>query len=1061
MPSTANGHGADKPGKRDRLSAFFTRHLRSPSRERDDATSRRSQEEGGSPSRTAPTENLTPEPDDKAHLWDEAWASIQSDKPQLVARYQKYLLSQCDATMEDENELNELSGKDKKERLLKGADLKVAVAQAKLSDGSLDSQVKRIAEGIVNLLIRGKDLVTALASQEPHAALAWTGCCVILPLLLNPSAERTAALDGFADVARILCRYNVVEADLCSDTRITTLSGPEILQLQAQLRRYLIKLYAMIIEFQIRLILRYDRTAVLRFLRDTIKTDDWKPLVKNIKELEESNLRDINVCLSQSLLTIETDRVIAKAIGQHVLQHVQYAIECQGQQIAVGFAEMTKNFEIVQAGIENLRLESNNHQGTTKTRDILNAFKPEIDYVWQKDRNNVCTPDTGHWFFHHPEYEAFQGSIGPQLLFVTAEAGGGKSTTMRTLIDNTKKTNEASLVAYFFFKDDNEKLRSYDDALSTILYQFFTQERGFIQLAKEAYRKYGNAIRHHTREMWQILVTIASKAERIVLCVLDALDECAQADRQQLIADLADVFHNTTQPTCQLRLIASSRPYQDENHAYAHLFTVRNTRRLPGEDAEVQYDIFEVIRSQARELCQKRQLDQNVENMLVEKLSQQNNNTRSFLAVRMAFELLDSHGRMHKGAGERTIRIILADIPTRLGDQFDKMLERSHDSEHAWKLFCVILAARKRITVPEFKVIYCLTEATSSTIEGVYSYEDLELPTNDEEFKKLVRSRCGLFITFLRNSVHLFHQTAREHLMAKQEMMIQRISPSHTLRPLKKNKDILDIEPSHPKSWKGCISSEDANLVCAKVCLDILTFRVSRDWVFEMIENIEWYSTSEKMSEFLSRERPLCEYAAFNWHEHVALGGQKALEAIQFARYAAVLDLSNTAFWVWFLPILQSDKHPKWVDHESLLRSYTCTYEGRDLDDIRQESASFLRKGYLENLFPMDKNVHALFQDTMSTLDLKLAFADGPLWRADCGYDLIDAFHLRCEQYHMLSATQIVKALDAGDKPRELVLRANISPSVSTLIWTCIAYGAPNALRMTLAFKTTHIEAGF
>lgn len=56
--------------------------------------------------------------------------------------------------------------------------------------------------------------------------------------------------------------------------------------------------------------------------------------------------------------------------------------------------------------------------------DIVNAFKIDTNHVFQKDRNARCAPDTGQWFFHHPEYEAFRAAKGPQLLFVTAEAGG-------------------------------------------------------------------------------------------------------------------------------------------------------------------------------------------------------------------------------------------------------------------------------------------------------------------------------------------------------------------------------------------------------------------------------------------------------------------------------------------------------------------------------------------------------------------------------------------------------------------------------------------------------------
>ena len=56
--------------------------------------------------------------------------------------------------------------------------------------------------------------------------------------------------------------------------------------------------------------------------------------------------------------------------------------------------------------------------------ECINSFKIDTNYAFQKDRNLEYAPDTGQWFFHHPEYESFRNIRGLQLLFITAEAGG-------------------------------------------------------------------------------------------------------------------------------------------------------------------------------------------------------------------------------------------------------------------------------------------------------------------------------------------------------------------------------------------------------------------------------------------------------------------------------------------------------------------------------------------------------------------------------------------------------------------------------------------------------------
>ncbi|TDZ32861.1 Ankyrin-1 [Colletotrichum spinosum] len=239
----------------------------------------------------------------------------------------------------------------------------------------------------------------------------------------------------------------------------------------------------------------------------------------------------------------------------------------------------------------------------------VNVFKSDVDHVAQKDRNYVCAPDTGKWFFHHPEYESFQTASELRMLLVTAEAGGGKSTAMRTLVDNLQASSKSPLVAYFFFKDDDDRLRSYQEALSSLVHQLLVQDR------------------------------------------------------------------------------------------------------------ELSHDIRAVIRFKTQQLAEQKGLSQTIQDMLIKRMADQNVRTRSFLAVQVAFDLLSSHAEVRKGVTEQTISNILAEIPQHLGDQFEEMLARSHDKEHAWKLLCVILAARRTIKIHEFKVIYALTQSRSTTVD--------------------------------------------------------------------------------------------------------------------------------------------------------------------------------------------------------------------------------------------------------------------------------------------------------------------------------------------------------
>ncbi|KAI8207358.1 Vegetative incompatibility protein HET-E-1 [Colletotrichum sp. SAR 10_65] len=315
--------------------------------------------------------------------------------------------------------------------------------------------------------------------------------------------------------------------------------------------------------------------------------------------------------------------------------------------------------------------------------------------------------------------------------------------------------------------------------------------------------------------------------------------------------------------------------------------------------------------------------------------------------------MLRSAVRMNREVTEEVIDEIIAGVPQQLGDQFNNMLNHTPDKEHAWRLLCVILVARRTIKIPEFKVIYALTQRSCSNLGLAKSYDELDLTANDEEFKSMVRARCGLFITFGKNSVYLFHQTAREFLMTTEDMAV-----APPFDRLAQNPGSLDA--NEVASWKGCISKEDANLVCATVCLDILNMGISRQRILEIFDSLNAGNDMfQDIQDFVS-PRPFFMYAAFNWHEHIILSGDSASKTLLDDRYCAILDIGKPEFWAWFLPLNEyintSTVHPK-----AVISSVWAPDEKKHRHSVQY--GLFLRESCLQNLFPMGNKVHALFKD--------------------------------------------------------------------------------------------------
>lgn len=119
----------------------------------------------------------------------------------------------------------------------------------------------------------------------------------------------------------------------------------------------------------------------------------------------------------------------------------------------------------------------------------------------------------------------------------------------------------------------------------------------------------------------------------------------------------------------------------------------------------------------------------------------------------------------------------------------------------------------------------------------------------------------------------------------------------------------------------------------------------------------------------LLKDKPLLQYAAFNWVEHATLGGDAALAMLCTERYSPVMDISATPFWAWFL-VLADYLCSGNVRSESLLSNI---WENEYKKNRRNgQYGETLRGVCLKNSFAMNDSVHALLDDTSLPLTRSL-----------------------------------------------------------------------------------------
>ena len=123
-------------------------------------------------------------PDD---LWDQAYRLLQGDSngKNSLARYEEILASELGDDERHQTVPIHLKGLAKEKQLAALVSKKLQVMENsrwKLRFRNETIEIRAQAERIVKTVVFAKDFVSSAASSEPHAALAWAGVSLFLPV---------------------------------------------------------------------------------------------------------------------------------------------------------------------------------------------------------------------------------------------------------------------------------------------------------------------------------------------------------------------------------------------------------------------------------------------------------------------------------------------------------------------------------------------------------------------------------------------------------------------------------------------------------------------------------------------------------------------------------------------------------------------------------------------------------------------------------------------------------------------------------------------------------------
>ncbi|KEY74727.1 hypothetical protein S7711_05474 [Stachybotrys chartarum IBT 7711] len=548
-----------------------------------------------------------------------------------------------------------------------------------------------------------------------------------------------------------------------------------------------------------------------RFLKDLTRSVNGKSYRLQDLQKESSPEDPLDRCLSLSDLnqwlrnldnTISESHQAMQQLGSVSESHLRLAEEGR---------DLTKENLQIQRAMFTQGLSEQEEKCHQLFR--LVAGSNDATYEWYKDRVENRVEGTSEWFLNHESFKHWVEQDSG-LLLVSADPGCGKSVLAKYLIDDLLP--RSATTCYFFFKDQDQ--HTIKQALCALLHQLFSHKPSLIKHAMAEYSKNGANLPNVTASLQSILENVGKDPETgSVIMVIDALDECREPDLRDLILMLKNLFKASGR-LCRVKFLLTSRPYEQIMSRFYEV--AEACIRIPGEEESdaISREVDCVIHHQVKLLARDKRLRQGLEQYLLRRLTTIQH--RTYLWIYLIFDYLRSQDfkRTEKG-----LEKVIDSLPESFYEAYEKILSKSKNRRMVRKALCIILAARRPLTLVEMNFAVNIDISTNEF--------DLE---QEEDFKSNLRSWCGLFVSVYGGKVYFLHQSAREFLLT-------------------------DVFRPEAISWHCSIPAYEAHAVLAEACVRYLEVFI-REFNFHIFNGGNNHNTDVLAFN---------DYSAMNWIAHL------------------------------------------------------------------------------------------------------------------------------------------------------------------------------------------------
>ncbi|KAI0436217.1 hypothetical protein F4803DRAFT_243029 [Xylaria telfairii] len=656
-----------------------------------------------------------------SNIWADAYEKFANREPKLAKDYNTHLATiSGDDTVPRTDFSNPSWAKSIVERLQKNREDK----QWHIIFHGRDIGFREQAEKLAKVFLWCNGIVKDALSAQPYAALAWSGISILLPLLTSATAQHETMLLHFDAINHVQIYWKAYQDTFSEEFRLDNGMTTD-----------LVELYSHIFEYQARTICHLSRAQLSRGWDKVTGGNDWEGKASQVKALSER-------C---------KDRIgIAQA------KETQVKCDQHLEQVYKSRAALEKIYDV----LEEQRKERRSDLEDKQERELLADLA--ADHEAYKNFNPIKVENTCGWFLKDKSFRSWRDSEESSLLWVSAGPGCGKSVLSRSLIDEWQLSTSAatSTVCYFFFKDGDERRDHSANAFSSILHQLFMRDMTgkFMSHALHRHKNYGKTLATNFSQLWDILLACAATPNAgEIVCVLDALDECKEGERNNIIIKLKDFFSGAGEASrqCRLKFFITSRPYDTIERPIRSILNSA-CLQIDGDDhsAAVNEDIDRVIDAKVPELMFR--LSEEDRRRISKRLKDMKN--RTYLWLRLTFYILEHTPSDYNRSSD--IESLLNNLPDEHSKAYEKILNQKQ-SKYTRILFQLMLAAQRPLSAEEANHALTIATAKNSFTSHSKIKEDL---WNIHDFKNAAKNFCGLLVDFHDSGLSFIHQTVRDFL---------------------------------------------------------------------------------------------------------------------------------------------------------------------------------------------------------------------------------------------------------------------------------------------------------